>query len=447
MQKKLKSLFIVASLGLATSLAIVACGEGAPDILNDFLQDLGLSEDVMKDQVDDVMEHDPPPSSVAPQSSAGNPPGSSAAPNPNSSASNPTSSAAPGGSSAGGNSSTTTPSSSSVQKSSAAAVAGNCQESKPISTFTCGWDGSSGTPTPILTPGKILKPAAATPPSGCSISWSYAPNTTDIALLYDCEKLPSDGVSALGSKNYVLFAELTCDDGKHVNACNPKEGWSSKKAPELTGKCVWDKNPPEVTSARGAKPSGVTSIDTDNICGSTRSVVYKYDNGTKDWPATGILPEWKDWGKDKTETYIVEAVLNCPAYSAVVSSPCDPLKVSGGVEHVIECTCVGSDQCQVNDKICKADGKTGNTVTLTTSECVEVTVYNYNNPHYKPEVGLRCSSPNNSSFVVSVNGKSVSVAGNGLVPMGKLEVEDETSLGTLCLTSGAASISCQGPGQ
>jgi len=452
MKKKLSSLFIVASLSLAVSLIIVACGAGDPELLVDFWErgDNNVSENIMTDNIDDIIKKSgppPPPSSEQLVSSATPPEPSSAAPTPSSAAPTP-SSAAPVSSAGGGNSSPATPSSSSAQKSSAAAVAGNCKVVKDNekSGFTCGWDGYSA--SKVLTPGTILKPANATLPSGCtSVSWNYAPDTTGLAINYDCNALPAAGVSALGSSRYVLFAELTCSDGKHINACEPKAGWSSKKAPELSGKCVWDKNPPEVTSARGAVPSGVTVVDADGICGTTKSVVYKYDNQTKTWPSTGKLDEWTKWGKDKSEIYKVEAVLNCPAYSQTVAMSCPDLKVSGGVEHTIECTC-GSSQCQVEANICKADGvaKT-NKVTLATSECVEVTVYGYNNPHYMPEVGMRCASSNNADFVVSVNGKDQTVKGNGLVPIGKLKVEDETSLGTLCLKSGASPISCSGPGQ
>jgi len=69
-------------------------------------------------------------------------------------------------------------------------------------------------------------------------------------------------ITTEGSKKYLLFAELTCDDGKHTTACNPKTGWSSKKAPELTGECEWEKNP--TTTARGGTPKKTVSVvDTD----------------------------------------------------------------------------------------------------------------------------------------------------------------------------------------
>ncbi len=451
MQKKLKSLFMAASLAVASTLVFVACGAG--DIKDIVESDFGNAKDHAEVILNSVLGN--LPSYVEESSSSVEPPPLSSSEIQQSSAEIQQSSAAPpqssaviqqssGGSTSSSSASPPKSSSSSVAKSSAVAAQGKCRENNPKSGFTCGWDGYSA--TKILTPGTMLKPATATPPSGCTVKWNFAPDTSGMMLNYSCGEVPAAGESALGSSNYVLFAELTCDDGVHINACNPKTGWSSKQAPELSGKCRWDKDPPDVTSARGAKPSGVTVVDDGKVC-TNPTVVYKYDDQKKTWPSTGILDEWKSWGKDKSEIYKVEAVLNCPAYSQVVAMACPDLKVSGGVEHVIECTCGSGDQCQVNDKICKADGKTGNTVTLTTSECVEVTVYKYNNPHYVPEVGMRCASKNNDDFVVSVNGKSTTVKGNGLVPIGKLKVEDETSLGTLCLTSGASSISCSGPGQ
>jgi len=452
MQKKLKSLFIVASLSLAASLAIVACGDGIPEILDDFLQDLGVSENYMNDKIEDVMDQSPEPPPPPISSEAPPSPGSSAAPpNPGSSAAppNPGSSAAPNpGSSAGGTSSAAAPSSSSAPRSSAAPIAGNCVESKPMSNFNCGWDGYTN--GAILTPGKVLKPATATPPSGCSVSWSYAPNTTDIAIMYDCEKVPDAGVTALGSKNYVLFAELTCDDGKHVNACNPKTGWSSKKAPELSGTCEWEKNP--TTTARGGTPkkANVTVVDTDNVCGATKTVVYKYDDGTKEWPASGILPEWKNWDKKHEETYAIDAVLNCPAYSQTVAIGCPPLKVSAGSDYIIECT------GKFDDKSCKVNSAAGNSVTLKADECVEINVMGYNDQYNLPNVIMRCETQGtqaSASVSISLNGAAPTTTSGSwsvqpIVQLGKIKVGDN-EFGNLCVTalSGATGLKCTGPSQ
>jgi len=329
--------------------------------------------------------------------------------------------------------------------SSPAQTTSGCKENDPKAGFTCGWN-----VTGTLTPGTVLKPKDPSPPSGCLVKWLYAPGTTSMILNNACEEVPADGFNALGSKTYVLFAELTCADGKHTTACDPATGLSSKIAPELVGDCRWDKNP--TTTARGAVPSGITVRDPDMVCTSP-TVVYKYDGGTKDWPKTGRLDEWLNWGKNDTETYEVEATLNCSAYPQTVTSPCPPLEVSGGVEHVIECICDKTPniygvepQCQLEARTCKADGKAGNSVTLTESECVEINVYGYNNPHYMPEVGMRCQTSNNTSFAVTVNGKSTEVKGNGLITIGKLEVKEEINFGTMCLTTGST-ITCSGPNQ
>jgi len=121
-----------------------------------------------------------------------------------------------------------------------------------------------------------------------------------MTLNYMCESTDANGFPALGSENYVLFAELTCEDGKHTNACNPKTGLPSKRVPELTGECVWAKNP--TTTARGGIPSGVSVVDSDRVCGSSAPIVeYKYEGGAKTWTSTGILPEWENWDKKHKE--------------------------------------------------------------------------------------------------------------------------------------------------
>jgi len=449
MQKKLKSALAIVSLVGVVAIFFVACGDGEMIELNaEILERLGEAEAIFDGEVADKIDSIKQGTLQAPSSSSSEPESSSSEPPPARSSSSDDYHEIISSSSKAQSSSSTLAAQSSSSKavsssSKGNAPVGNCAEKNAKSGFTCGWDGY--TSSTILTPGKVLKPASHTLPSGCtSVAWSYAPNNTEMALIYDCEELPAGGVSALGSKNYVLFAELTCEDGKHTNACNPKDGWSSKKAPELTGDCKWDKNP--TTTARGGNPSGVTVVDSDNICGSTKSVVYKYDGGSKNWPSTGILSEWKNWDKKHEETYDVEATLNCPAYSQPVTSACDPLKVSAGADHIIECTCAASGQCQVEASICKADGKAAsNKVTLKKDECVEVNVYGYNNQHYLPDVGMRCQTNNNTSFTVSVNGKSTTVAGNGLVPLGKMALNDN-EFGTLCLTNGE-SIDCSGPGQ
>ena len=321
------------------------------------------------------------------------------------------------------------PSSSSVAKSSSspAQIVSGCYENNPKAGFTCAWD-----KTGIITPGTIIAPAAYTLPSGCtSVAWKYAPDTDDMFLIYECMKTDENGFAALGSKNYVLFAELTCEDGKHTTACNPKTGLSTRLAPELTGECKWDRNPPVTSTARGAIPNGVKVVDADKICTSP-TVVYKYEGGTKTWPATGILDEWKSWDKKHKETYQVEATLNCLTYSAPVTVACPPLEVSAGAEHLIECTCPGNGQCQLDEKLCKADSKAGREVTLKVDECVELNVYGYDNQHYLPKVGMRCQS-NGSSYTVSINGKSVT-GSNDILLLGKMKLGDN-EFGTFCLTN------------
>ncbi|MDR2595646.1 MAG: hypothetical protein LBC87_12835 [Fibromonadaceae bacterium] len=455
MQKKLRSLFIVASLSLAASLVIVACGDGIPDILADFRQNVDVSENEMKDKIGDVMEKSPEPPPPPVSSEAPPNPGSSAAPpNPGSSAAppNPGSSAAPNpGSSAGGTSSAAAPSSSSTPKSSAVAATGKCRENPnsntpPKAGFTCGWEGYSA--TKILTPGTKLKPAAHTLPSGCtSVNWNFAPDTSGMIINNACSALPAAGESALGSSRYVLFAELECDDGKHINACDPKTGWSSQPAPVFSDKsrCEWEKNP--TTTARGGTPKKGTIevVDAANpkICGNNPTIVYKYDGG-KDWPATGILPEWKNWKRPKSETYNIEAVLNCPAYSQTVSLACPPLEVNAGSDYIIECT---------GDWNAAACGNK-NSATLKQDECVEINVLGLDKSH---QVGvdlvMRCQAAGSEneasvSYTLSLNGGTgVKCTGsyscNNTVPIGKTKSGDN-EFGTLCLTqlAGKSSVKC-----
>jgi len=441
MQKKLKSLFMVASFVAAATLVFIACGNGVGEkITGELDNDIFTSKGKIEKDIEagNFGSTEPVSSEAISSSSQITPPHSS------SSIASGTSSSAPP---IGGNSSSTTGTQSSSSSapprssSSAPVQATGCKASaSPRPNYTCGWN-----ITGILTPGTILKPKDPAPPSGCSaVKWKYAPGTSAMILNNECAEVPADGFAALGSKNYVLFAELTCDGTNVTTACDPKEGLSSKVAPILDGECKWAKNP--TTTARGGIPSGVSVVDTDHICTSP-TVEYKYANGTKDWPKTGLLDEWKDWKKKDTATYNVEATLKCTGYPATVTSACPPLKVSAESDHLIECTCVGDAQCQVEANICKADGaEKSNKVTLTKDECVEVYVYGYNNPHYMPEVGMRCQTSNNTSFTVTVNGKSTTVAGNGLIPIGKLAVQAEINLGTLCLTTDNT-ITCTGPGQ
>jgi len=253
--------------------------------------------------------------------------------------------------------------------SSKAQPASGCGESNPIEGFTCGWN-----VTGVLTPGTILKPAEYNLPLGCSsVAWKYAPDTASMVLANGCLLTDENGFAALGSKNYVLFAELTCDDGKHTTACNPKTGLASKVAPVLEGHCEWSKNP--TTTARGAVPSGVSIVDVDKICTSP-TIAYKYDGGTKDWPKEGgPLAEAKTYTD-------VEAVLNCPAYPMTITSRCPDLEVKGGADYQIVCD---GDQIGPNCKPAYGELKVGN------DECIDLEI-NWTNQYYSPGLIMECSA-------------------------------------------------------
>jgi len=454
MQKKLKSYTVVASIFASLALIFVACGKGE---LTEYLEvDLNGSKESLWGKcldpekgahisecignIDSTLSSSsiPPPSSEAPISSAAPPPP------PPSSGGGGTSSAAPPPppppSSGGGTSSAAPPPPPPPPSSSSAPppVGGACPSGTAKPGYDCSWDFKE-TATHKLTPGTRIKPEKTGDDAGCTTKWLYKTGTSP---LLKCSETTSEGLISEGSRAYILYATLDCGDKSYVNNCKPTDGLSSKDAPELTGDCVWDKNPPEVNTGRGAKPSGVSIIDKDNICGSTKSVVYKYkaaDGSLKDWPSTGILSDWKNWGKKDSAIYEVEAVLNCPAYTIPVSSTCPKLKVRAGVEYVIECK--GGEN--LSDDCAKKS------VTLKLDECVELTVLGYTNQYNLPDkVVTRCNLATGGQppFTIELNGKAQTFTNhNGEITLGKLKLGDN-EFGTLCMKSDK-SVVCSGPSQ
>jgi len=412
MQKRLKSLLIVASLVITASLIFNACGDGAIRSLEEVRSDVDASDIVLGAKIksdDPAIWTGPPleePSSSSEEPTPPPPPSSEAEPE-SSASPPPVSSEAPTKSSSSSASKTSSSSSTAAVKSSsskAVSTGGSCGENNPKSGFTCGWDGYSA--TAILAPGNILKPAKATIPSGCTVEWNYAQDTSNIALTYFCDPIDESGAPAEGSMNYVLFATLTCSDGKHVNACNPKNGWSSKRAPELKGECKWNRDQPVTTSAKGAIPSGVTISDPDKVC-SSPTVDYTYADGTKKWDVkTGILSEWGSgvWKTDKKhkETYSdVTPTLNCPAYATTVKLPeCPALEVSAGADHQITCKGDQLGQC-TKVKPVKDD------------ECIDIEL-DWTGSHASDKspidakIACQVSGSSNGKVTIKVNGKETS---------------------------------------
>ena len=401
MQKKLRTLLIIASLSLAASLVIVACGAGDPDLFESFRKEVVDSGGNMVLEIEDPkspMWNEPPP---PPPPSSEQPMSSAAPPNPGtSSGSEPPPPPPPPPSS-----NSTTPSSSSTP----VVAATGCKESNPKEGFTCSWDKWAANAT--LTLGSTLKPSG-NPPSGCTVKWKFAPNTTAMALKEDCADLPEAGTPALGSKNYVLFGELTCADGVHTTACNPKDGWSTKEAPKLVGECTWSKNP--TTSARGAIPGSVTVSDPASIC-SSPSVEYKYSGGTKDWPKDGVVP---------AGTYTdVKAYLKCPAYATTVTgSTCPSLAVSAGADYQIVCS---GDKC-TEAKGVKAD------------ECIDVEV-DWKDAGYSPTLKIACQVDRGGSSTGAISikvGSKSPVSGNDYlaVEIVKITGVGPVEVNSICLT-------------
>jgi len=370
MQRKLKSLLIVASLFVALSIVFIACGAGdVIEITGDYKDAIDGSEIAMISNIDKILEgYEPPPSSAEERSSSSEDswtPESSSSQNSNiqssSSANNPN----PGNSSSSQqsqpSSNSNTPSSSSTPPTSTT----GCKENNPKSGFSCSWNITA----PLL-PGVNLKPGSYTLPAGCSVSWKYLDDNSPLAVDRGCKATDENGFTSEGSKTYNLFAVLTCEDGVHTNKCSPE--LSSKKAPTLDGSCEWVKNP--TTTAKGGIPktSNVTVVDTDGICKTAKSVVYKYAGGTKTVPATtGIIEAgvYED----------VKAVLNCPDYtdSENVTVSCPKLTVNAGAEHSM-----GDETPKTQVPQITLDG-------VGQGECIEIAL-NWNNKDHLPDVLIEC---------------------------------------------------------
>jgi len=247
-----------------------------------------------------------------------------------------------------------------------------------------------------------------------------------MTLLYDCQDIGENGITSQGSKKYLLFAELTCSDGKHTNACNPKTGLSTKMAPKLLGNCTWDKNP--IPAKRGATPSGILLEDKDKVCGTTTpSVVYKYSNLSKTWSIGEIEPG----------TYSdVQATVNCANYDVPPSDPCPALVANAGSDHIIELDCAGAGQA-----LYKCKGK--NEATLRPEECLDMTVVNYQGDP-RPAVVECMVDGNGGNANVKLKGVAKTITGYyGNFDLGNFK-DGENEFGTLCLTSsGNLTIKCE----
>jgi len=241
-------------------------------------------------------------------------------------------------------------------------------------------------------PGTIIKPVAEGKGS-CSIKWNYKTNP----LASTCKgSTDENGLSAEGNSKYVLFAELDCGDGaKHVNACEPTDGLATKEAPYLDGTCEWSRkdNNNETTTARGAIPKGITLNDVDNVCtNSNKTIVYRYDNLSKEWPKEGgPLPEAKTYSD-------VQATIACSGtgytYDVTPAEPCPPLKANAGADH--QMVCAGG----VDEKTCK-----GSPVQVGNDECIDVEIAwteQYDSPTIKMICAGNFQSPNGGEVKSSV---------------------------------------------
>ena len=154
--------------------------------------------------------------------------------------------------------------------------------------------------------------------------------------------------------------------------------------PKLVGECVWSENP--ATMARGAMPSGISIVDTDNVCGNKKSIVYKYDEGFETWPANGIV---------KTGIYDdVEATLNCPAYNKPVAVPCPTLIVDEHSDYQIVCS-----GAQIEGRNCGMT-TTSPEIKVQNDKCIDVE-FNWTNSGFHPDMKMQCEGQ-----FESLNGKA-----------------------------------------
>jgi len=421
MQKKLKLSLIIASLVMTAGFVFVACGSGEPIEVVTFIGEIEEADNRIMDW--DIS------SMVEMSSSEEQQPESSSSESAKSSSSNQSGNSSGSGQSSNSTSSASNQSSSSVAKSSSSVAksssskappkAGTCKENSPKSGVTCGWNVKSN-----LTPGTQIKPEISGA-NGCTVAFKYVDDDDEMTLEYGCEDIDENGIEAQGSKKYLLFANLDCGGTKSVNACEPKGGLSSKKAPGLKGTCVWDKNP--IPSKRGATPSGVTIEDTDHVCGATTPTVkYRNKDDGKDW-STGEL---------EPGTYDVEAYVNCSAYDVVPVS-CPALTANAGSDYIIELDCAGVGKGGLSD--CKGT----NEAIVKVEECVDMTVINYEGDPRPAVVECNVNGSTDGSATVKLNGKSESITGYyGFLELGTFKI-GENEFGTLCLVgSGSLSVKC-----
>jgi len=372
MQKKLKLSLVVVCFAVAASLVFVACGNGDPTLLDSILKD-----DLLENADNKLWEN---VSSMAAMSWGEEESSSSEGEEPSSSSESQSDKSSSsekdqGKSSSSGSktSSASTQSSSSnpppKSSSSIPAPTGSCTKSNEKSGFTCKWDKSG-----VVMPGTVIKPVA-TGGSGCTIKWNYKTSPLSTTCKGSTDE---DGLKAEGNASYVLFAELECDDGKHVNACEPTGGLATKEAPYLEGDCKWSRPTNETTTARGAVPSGISLKDVDDVCtNSNKTIVYKYDDLSKDWPKEGgPLPEAKTYSD-------VQATVACSGtgytYDVTPAEPCPPLKALAGADHQI--SCAGD---QIGEKTCK-----NYQLKVQNDECIDLEI-DWENKDYHPDVSIVC---------------------------------------------------------
>jgi hypothetical protein len=241
---------------------------------------------------------------------------------------------------------------------------------------------------------KIKPPPMSQPSvqSSSSESGIVEPSSSQTATQFSSSSIASSNLNSSSSQstqnNSSSSTQATTQSSSSLEQANNE--------PRLEGTCVWSENP--ATMARGAVPSGVSIVDTDNVCGNKKSIVYKYDEGFETWPANGIV---------KAGIYDdVEATLNCPAYSKPVAVPCPPLIVDEHSDYQMICN--GS---QLSSTICnKIEQK------VKSDECIDVEI-NWTNTAFHPNITMTCegqfSGANASSMITLKVGSKPVVSKSG----------------------------------
>ncbi|GBU23622.1 hypothetical protein R83H12_00238 [Fibrobacteria bacterium R8-3-H12] len=358
MQKKFKSLLLVAALVASAAMVFLACGTGEAIALSVIEKEIDESGKLLGTNIEDgsiYNNYEPPaePSSSSEQPNPPSDPSSSSQPPavPSSSSVGTTPSPTPSSSSRGsGNGSSSSRSTTVSSSSSPPAQTGDCGAATNSPSSSCGWNKT------IVIGGDQIAP------TGDNVTrWAYKDSEDEVA---PCKSL-TGGIGTVSGKTYFLWAiknDASVYCGKIKAATKPT----------LSGTCTWSKNP--TSAATGAKPSGVTLSDGE-VCNGA-NVVYK--NGSTTWPTNGIVPAG--------EYSNVKATVDCGSINVEPKS-CEKLVVNAAEAKNIVC------EGGWNASDCEGSLER----TIEEGECISVSIINppAGNEYHKPAdvtLKMRCET-------------------------------------------------------